>query len=62
MAGESLDVGRILTSPDLLRGGGLPARRQDVTTLAQTRREIQHEKVIVDRDTVAIGFGNSILS
>ncbi len=60
-AGESLDVGHILTSPDLLRGVGLPARRQDVIILAQTRKEIQDDKMTIDRALVAIGSANSIL-
>jgi len=55
-AGESFDVGHILTSPDLLGRVGLPARRQDMTTLAQTRKDIQHDEVIGYRAAVAIDF------
>ena len=43
-AGELLDVVNILTSPDLLRTVGLPARRYNKIILSQARREVKNEE------------------
>ena len=60
-AGETSDGVIDLTSPDPLRRVGLPIRRQVMISLAQTRKEVQNDKMIIDRVIVAIGFVNSTL-
>ena len=53
-AGESFDVGNILTSPVLLQAVGLPARRYDKKILPQTGKDVKNE-----RDTYLQGFGSN---
>jgi hypothetical protein len=60
-AGELLDVDNILTSPDLLNEVGLSSWRQGIITLAQTGKEVQHDKMITVGGIVNIDYINSFL-